>query len=522
MTEKIAFSEKQIKGLLVECQKQKKKGITIPNDMEHILEIMIEYETGSHESNEKKESPNELSPNELSKESPKKLLDIDCWNMFFSLCDSNNELIQRALQFMIETGSNRLNENIYTSVIKCLCDYGRMDEAFLTYQNMKKRGIIPHLRTFNGFFNDSLSYDLFGKLCVEIMNYKLIPSLDMFSKMIECTRTLSRTDDEEIIGEEIEEKIEEDNRDPFSLVIDWISVFYDAVNIKVLESIQMIVLSGTTSNIDRSGNCLRCWNKLERRDLTDSERNLFLTTLGKEFKNIKTLQEYVKNQKHYDVIIDGANVALYNNSPSFDVKKIENIISHFIQRNKRILIVFNINRKNQVKSITEKNKELVNFYYSERGQNDDLFWLYCGFYYKNALVVTDDKMCDHIFRIFNNLGIHKFWKWAHLNVARFHFDKTKCLTIQYPKWYSEKVQFVNGILHVPVKRGKEKIEWVCFGEENNKNNFSKRERSVNEDQRGQGKQQQGKQQQGKQGQQVKQRSQGGPQWKKTKKFKHNN
>ena len=64
-----------------------------------------------------------------------------------------------------------------------------------------------------------------------------------------------------------------------------------------------------------------------------------------------------------------------------------------------------------------KNKN-VDVYYSQSGQNDDLFWLYCGIYYKGSLVITDDKMSDHIFNIFNDLGIHIFNRWLKLNVAR--------------------------------------------------------------------------------------------------------
>lgn len=117
---------------------------------------------------------------------------------------------------------------------------------------------------------------------------------------------------------------------------------------------------------------------------------------------------------------------MYNNSP-FNAKKVEAVVDHFTQRGAKVLVVFNIGRKQQVSKMAffdnrYRRRDLVDVYYSDKGCNDDLFWLYCGFYYQNALVVTDDKMGDHIFNIFNQLGIHIFWKWAHCHVVKFHFQ----------------------------------------------------------------------------------------------------
>lgn len=128
-----------------------------------------------------------------------------------------------------------------------------------------------------------------------------------------------------------------------------------------------------------------------------------------------------------------------------------------------------MNRKKQVKGL-RFNKKFVDVYYSQSGQNDDLFWLYCGFYYKKSLVVTDDKMCDHIYNIFNDLGVHTFRKWANLNVVRFHFDnntkkKENWLSIEYPKKYSEKIQCSESargtVIHIPVNMKGDGVKWFC-------------------------------------------------------------
>ena len=399
-------------------------------------------------------------------------IDITCWNLLINLWD-NDIVVSNIFTYMKE--SERVNENIYTATIRSLCVSGKYEHAYNTYIDMTTTDIHPHLRTLACFFGQEarLQYEFFGTLCIQIIKHNMIPTLDIFAKIIDSSNRL--------IGE-----TKEGDFSPFLLVMNWISVYYDSVNNKVLHQI-MIHYDITEKNhlylgteISENDICCNCQHIMERKDLTDEERQIFLEKMGQEFRNIKQLERYVHDHPNYDVIIDGANVSMYNNSP-FNPKKVEAVLEHFTKRNKRVLIVFNVNRKKQVKNL-RFNKKFVDVYYSQSGQNDDLFWLYCGIYYKQSLVVTDDKMCDHIYNIFNDLGVHTFRKWANLNVARFHFNNTatanKWLTIEYPITYSEKIQFSeDGNIHVPVRvEGGVDVDWYCFPKIKSQQNPQKRQK----------------------------------------------
>ena len=111
-------------------------------------------------------------------------------------------------------------------------------------------------------------------------------------------------------------------------------MYHDAVTEEVLRKvIQMSNISMSYNisacNISNKGKCSICNEMLEKKDLTEEERELFLEKMGAEFKNIKHLKTYVENHHYYDVIIDGANVSMYNNSP-FNPKKVDAVLGIFI------------------------------------------------------------------------------------------------------------------------------------------------------------------------------------------------
>lgn len=408
-------------------------------------------------------------------------IDVATWNMLINLCEKDLDLTYEVFEHI--KLRNQVTENSYTSMIKSLCEHGQFNDGITLLNEMIEAKIDPHLRTFLPFFSEHLSADIFNQLIVLITKFNLVPTFEMFGKMIRCSKDIGPVDTEW-----------------FKYMLGWINERYNSVPECMIEDMNYALSRhGSISNISPHGECERCSNMMKKFDFLDHERLLFLEQLGREFKNIESLKKYLSNHKHFDVIVDGANVSMFNNSP-FNGKKVESVVAHFTGKGKKVLVVFNIHRKKQVSNLNFNRNKSVDVFYSDSGHNDDLFWLYCGIYYRNSLVVTDDKMCDHIYNIFNDLGLHIFKKWSDSHVVRFKFSnnnnnrdnnnnnsrrnsENKWLKIIYPKRYSEKVQFESIPLHVPVHSHQcESVIWYCFGDINDKandklNNNGKRERS---------------------------------------------
>ena len=412
-------------------------------------------------------------------------VDIQTWNMLINL--SENDMTLTCEVFEHIRARNLLSENSYTAMIKILCECEQFYDSFELLKEMISVKIDPHLRTFLHFFSSKLPMDLFEKLIDLLNKFSLTPSFEMFGRMIRCSKN---------VFDDNGGDVNTDGKNGvywFNFIVDWINKRCNFVPSSMIDDINYAISStgvtGTECQISGEGTCKRCKCNLTKFDFTDEERTLFLDKLGNEFKNIESIKRYVDGHKNYDVIVDGANVSMFNNKP-FNGKKVESVVSHFTTKGKKVLVVFNINRKKQVLPLNINKNKLVDVFYSESGSNDDLFWLYCGFHYKNSWVVTDDKMCDHIFNIFNDLGIHIFKKWADSHVARFRFtndgdkkkDKKGWLKVIYPNRYSEKMQFRNIPLHVPVSNTSDRnsdgfggrVKWFCFSEIDEQNNVGKR------------------------------------------------
>src|SRR5690606_12312223 len=116
-------------------------------------------------------------------------IEISCWNLLINLWD-DDKIVSEICRYLKET--KRVNENIYTASVRSLCVSGEYEKAYSLYQDMLSDNIKPHLRTFACFFgqNHNLQYEFFDKICLEIMRHKMIPTLDIFAKMIDSANRL--------------------------------------------------------------------------------------------------------------------------------------------------------------------------------------------------------------------------------------------------------------------------------------------------------------------------------------------
>ena len=188
------------------------------------------------------------------------------------------------------------------------------------------------------------------------------------------------------------------------------------------------------------------------------------------FKNknniVENFTQFIKN-KDYDVIIDGANVGFYRQRPDLGGKinyyQIDKLFNYFSSQGKKVLIVLHQRHNkvnNKIKKIINKWNSSKSIYYTPRGMNDDIFWIYAALYKKECFIVTNDKVRDHKFIINgikkNKLNLSEFEIWFDSYNITYDFDNE--IKIFYPNNYSTKIQIVENNFYLPVSK-KGDIEW---------------------------------------------------------------
>jgi hypothetical protein len=219
----------------------------------------------------------------------------------------------------------------------------------------------------------------------------------------------------------------------------------------------------------------------------------------REGRYLAVLDDFEKHfQDHnvtWDVVIDGANVALYNNNPEFGYDLIVEVAKYFITRDKKVLIILHQSRdpylqyrnletpardpsrrvnlevppncrfrdsygqKSQIvrdyQNFLSKNKKTVHVVYTPVHYNDDIFWLYAALT-RDTDVVTNDMMDDHVFRLhssntsnLNKRPDMKVWRERHqIQFAFNHYN----LTIKPPAKYSKMICLdeTRELIHAPI------------------------------------------------------------------------
>ena len=168
------------------------------------------------------------------------------------------------------------------------------------------------------------------------------------------------------------------------------------------------------------------------------------------------IKKYIKTHD-YDIVIDGANVAHYNNSP-FDIRKVITMINKINKayNNSKILLVFSICRKKKTRNIIGKWRN-VDVYCTNAGTNDDLSWLYAAIYYPKIWCITNDQMRDHVYyRFIEAVGRNVIDIWMERNIVSYKLFKNKII-LNLPLNYSIRPQINEDRYHLPISQ----TEWFC-------------------------------------------------------------
>jgi len=361
----------------------------------------------------------------------------DCLNMIINMITSDTNFTEDVYEWA--SGNNYLTEQICTAMVSSVA----ISDLEQAVQLIEKMPIAPHVRTFiRVFVGYEFSLEQFNRIVSQINRYNITPTTELFSFLI-------------------------GNAPKGSDILHLIK--WSAQHCNNLENIVALSPSFATSVVSQievgvtTGCCQSCQKPIEIVHLTDVQREIMLASVFEKTAD-PSIVRWVKT-RDYDIVIDGANVAHYNNSP-FDSRKLITMIDKINSAYKypKILLIFSISRKKMTKDLIERWKN-VDVFYTQSGTNDDLSWLYAGIYYPNIWCITNDRMRDHVYYKFTNaVGRNVVDLWMERNIVTYRFDITKAknyinvqVSLDIPLPYSIRPQVNGNSVHIPMKEG----GWCC-------------------------------------------------------------
>jgi len=376
-------------------------------------------------------------------------------NMVTTDVDFSNRILQWARE------NKTITEQIYTAGIKSLCNKNLIDIALQTLTNMVEDNIQPHIRTMLPFYQGELSIHHYMVLHKFISEIGLTPDKMLFSLMIS---RFPKSGSQELFYSLIQTSGQYCNYlDP--VVLHELGLHELGLHELGLHEPNYQLHQ---TQIDNNGKCVTCHEKLATINLSQNQRKRMIESVFSEKDG--NIIRWMKT-RNYDVVIDGANVAHYNNSP-FDKRKVINMVNKMVGsklfHNKKILIVFALCRRKYVKQLETMWKN-VDVFYSRFGTNDDLSWLYAALVNPNCLCVTNDQMRDHVYYKFTEVvGRNVIDLWLERQVVRFDFIVTKArnrhnvhIKLELPSDYSIRPQVQNNSTNVRFHMPVEDMGWYC-------------------------------------------------------------
>jgi len=211
--------------------------------------------------------------------------------------------------------------------------------------------------------------------------------------------------------------------------------------------------------------CVSCRKRLKQRPLFENQRNILLSIIKNNIaKNHYKFNTFIQKLKQFptvDYILDGANIGYFKQRPDkgnpISYKNIDRVVEYLEKRNKTIMIFLHEKHIESHASFFIKKWQDNNILYiTDKGLNDDWFWLYAALKIPDAKIITNDNMCDHYYQCLHQ----KFFrKWRELNRVSFNFVKNN-VVLNIPKPYLvETQQDIDGY-HIPYKY-KNRISWIC-------------------------------------------------------------
>ncbi|XP_044504456.1 proteinaceous RNase P 2 [Mangifera indica] len=228
-------------------------------------------------------------------------------------------------------------------------------------------------------------------------------------------------------------------------------------------------------SVDESGQCC-CGEQLCCVDIDDVETERFAQSIAglaleREVKaNFSEFQDWLEKHGDYEAIVDGANIALYQQNfadGGFNIPQLDAVVKELYDRSDKkwpLIILHNKRLRSLLENpfyrkLVEEWMDKGVLYLTPHGSNDDWYWLYAAVKLK-CLLVTNDEMRDHNFEL---LGSSFFQKWKERHQVRYTFVRGN-LKLEVPPQYSFVIQeSEKGAWHVPIsaKSNGPLQTWLC-------------------------------------------------------------
>ncbi|VVU95633.1 Protein-only RNase P [seawater metagenome] len=237
--------------------------------------------------------------------------------------------------------------------------------------------------------------------------------------------------------------------------------------------------------LNQKNQCSNCNNKIKRINLSISERKILLSNLKNSYLTSDTDKElfkkfvkFVKNINNIKIVIDGGNILYFGDRKiNFNsYHKLNLIIKKVLKKYdpKHVLLIihnrhktfikknFNSGVSQKIEDILKEWETKIKVYYTPFNMNDDWFIVYAGIIYHNSLIISNDLMKDHKFKIGQEIDFEDlFSKWVEISRIEFNFKNKKYnfnnTELSFPNSFSMRVQKNGDHYHIPSINGK----WVC-------------------------------------------------------------
>lgn len=327
--------------------------------------------------------------------------------------------IQEVFDFL--KSINAVDESTYSILINYYSKYNPQMGLNLISE-MKYSGIVPHVRSYRILLGagDAL---FMNKVYNALLNDNLIPDIDTFVAIMEHIMVQ--------VMDQMEKK------DILLYYLNEYRKYYHILDTQLTQFIPNLVevKPNGSSGLVQHGSSV---TQLQQITTTNEQNKELLEVLYSKNPCLFDEFDQVCGSMVYDVVLDGANIALYNNNPQFMTSNIINVASHY--STKKILVVLSYRRKcAELSEFTKKYKN-VTIFWVKTNTYDDLVWLYASIK-NNSLLVTNDKMADHIYHIFeSHKDIFQTWLDCHLVTYNIQYNKVH---LYEPLPYSKRIQVFN-------------------------------------------------------------------------------
>lgn len=200
----------------------------------------------------------------------------------------------------------------------------------------------------------------------------------------------------------------------------------------------------------------------EKKGIKDSF-HLFVNKFTKNSKKFMDFGKYI-SKMDYNLVIDGANIGFFKKGTDsgkvLDYRQIKIFVEHAIHHGYKPLLVLHSRHNNGNEVLREIMKVCPNHYFTPKGMDDDIFWLYASLMKSDCNLLTNDELRNHLF--YMDLG-EKFINWKKYNRVTYDLKERNRVIFKTPLKYMENIHYdlTHGGLYVPYE-SKNSIKWHYF------------------------------------------------------------